>query len=292
MWNSFRSARRGARIGALAALAALAACTSTPTPKFQQEMFDSGASPFSHNFNASNENACEAARRALLSQGYLTTMTRPDTIDATKDFQPNGDSHVTVDFHVVCVAGEDPYSSVVYANAVQSGYALKKSDTSASVGLSVLGSLSLPIRSNSDAMVKVSSETIQSSDFYERFFSFIGKYLRTVVQAAPVPSAKITAHTLPGGPPALATPAPTSAPASASAPAASAALAPQTTSDSLAASSAQPGLSAHAAAQSIMQPVTPPAAQPDGKPTTQPEAHPAAVQPTPTSPPAAAPTSP
>jgi hypothetical protein len=216
MWNSFRSARRGARIGALAVLAALAACSSTPTPKFQQEMFDSGASPFSHNFNASNTDACEAARRALLSQGYLTTMTRPDTIDASKDFQPTGDSHVTVDFHVVCVAGDDPYSSVVYANAVQSGYALKKSDTSASVGLSVLGSLSLPIRSNSDAMVKVSSETIQSSKFYERFFSFIGKYLRSVVQAAPVPSAKITAQTLPGGPAAVATPA--SAPETASLP--------------------------------------------------------------------------
>lgn len=205
-------------------------------------MFDSGASPFSHNFNASNSDACEAARRALLSQGYLTTMTRSDTIDATKDFQPTGDSHVTVDFHVVCVAGDDPYSSVVYANAVQSGYALKKSDTSASVGLSVLGSLSLPIRSNSDAMVKVSSETIQSSDFYERFFSFIGKYLRTVVQAAPVPTAKITAHTLPGGPAAVATPtSPTSAPETASLPAAaSSALSGPTPAPTAASSAAAP----------------------------------------------------
>ncbi|MEJ8794929.1 DUF2242 domain-containing protein [Trinickia caryophylli] len=174
----------------LAASAAVAACSSAPPPKLQQEMFDTGASPFSRSFRATSNDACEAARRALLSQGYLTTTsTRSDTIDASKDFQPSSDKHIGVEFHVVCTPGEDAdNSSIVYANAVQSGYTLKKSDTSASVGLSILGSLSLPIRSNSDAMVKVSSETIQSGAFYDRFFDYVDQYLRTVVKAAPVPA--------------------------------------------------------------------------------------------------------
>lgn len=189
----------------VSALLALAACSSTPTPKTQQQMFDAGASAFSRDLRATNTDACEAARRALLSQGYLTTNSRADTIDASKDFQPSGDKHVTIEFHVVCTPGEDAEnSSIVYANAVQSGYALKKSDTSASVGLSILGSLSLPIRSNSDAMVKVSSETIQSSAFYDRFFDYVDQYLRTVVKATPVPPAPaIKSSELPPSPPAV-----------------------------------------------------------------------------------------
>ncbi|NRO98207.1 DUF2242 domain-containing protein [Paraburkholderia sp. NMBU_R16] len=204
MHRSYRFFRFGIVLQ-LAGLAALAACSSAPQqPKFQQEMFDTGASQFSRHFAATSPDACEAARRALLSQGYLTTTTRSDTIDASKDFQPSGDKHITVEFHVVCTPGDDAEnSSLVYANAVQSGYTLKKSDTSASVGLSILGSLSLPIRSNSDAMVKVSSETIQSPKFYDRFFDYVDQYLRTVVKAVPVPQpSKIKASELPASPPA------------------------------------------------------------------------------------------
>jgi hypothetical protein len=124
---------------ALFGLLTLAACSSTPQPKFQQELFETGASPYARNFNSSTIDSCEAARRALLSQGYLTTMLRPDTVDGTKNFQPSGDTHVVVEFHVVCTPGEEASdTSIVYVNAVQNGFALKKSDTSASVGLSVL----------------------------------------------------------------------------------------------------------------------------------------------------------
>ncbi|WP_429328818.1 DUF2242 domain-containing protein [Paraburkholderia atlantica] len=184
---------------ALLGLLTLTACSSsTPQSKFTQELFETGASPYARNFNSSTGDSCEAARRALLSQGYLTTMSRPDTVDGTKNFQPTGDSHVVVEFHVVCTPGEEAAdTSIVYVNAVQNGFALKKSDTSASVGLSVLGSLSLPIRSNSDAMVKISSETIPSGKFYDRFFGLVDHYLQTVVRTQPVTSSSIETRTLP-----------------------------------------------------------------------------------------------
>lgn len=179
-------------------LAVLAACSSTPQKKFQdEELFNSGTSPYLHNFDNDNARTCEAARRALLSQGYMTTMARPDTVDATKNFQPASDSHVVIEFHVVCTQGDAANTSVVYANAVQNGYELKKSDTSASVGLSILGSLSLPIRSNNDAMVKVSSETIQSGTFYDRFFDLVSRYLHSEAQSTPVPGGAIDITPLP-----------------------------------------------------------------------------------------------
>ncbi len=168
---------------------ALGACSSAkPTFQDDQLFSSTGSSPFSHNFEFASNDSCEAARRALLSQGYMTTMTKNDTVDGTKNFQPAVDSHIVVEIHVVCTPGDTANTSSVYVNAVQNGYALKKSDTSASVGLSILGSVSLPIRSNSDSMVKISSETIQSSAFYDRFFDLIGRYLRTVARSDAVPN--------------------------------------------------------------------------------------------------------
>ncbi|TCK42716.1 uncharacterized protein DUF2242 [Paraburkholderia sp. BL8N3] len=180
-------------------LVALAACggKATTTPSYQQEMFSTGPSPFAHNFDAPTKETCEAARRALLSQGFMTTMVQPDTVDANKNFQPSSETHVVVSFHVVCTPGENTTNtSIAYVNAVQDGYALKKSDTSASVGLSVLGSLSLPIRSNSDAMVKISSETVPAGKFYDRFFTLMSHYLRTVPRSSPIPADDIKSQAL------------------------------------------------------------------------------------------------
>src|SRR5690349_1558048 len=85
------------------ALTALVGCggRAATTPSYQQELFSTGVSPFAHNFDATVNETCEAARRALLSQGFLTTMGQPDTVDATKNFQPSAETHVVVSFHVV-----------------------------------------------------------------------------------------------------------------------------------------------------------------------------------------------
>ncbi|MDF6480645.1 DUF2242 domain-containing protein, partial [Escherichia coli] len=143
-----------------------------PTPLYQQEQFDAAASPYARTFHAKSDATCEAARRALLSQGYVSSSPRADTIDGSKNFQPSNDSHVVISFHVVCAeANADGTSSTAYVNAVQDRYTLKKTSTSASVGLSILGSVSLPIGSGDDSMVKVASETIPAGVFYERYFN-------------------------------------------------------------------------------------------------------------------------
>jgi hypothetical protein len=178
---------------------ALTACggKAAPTPNYQAEMFSTGVSPFSRNYDATSQETCEASRRALLSQGYMTTTAQPDTIDATKNFQPSPDVHVVVSFHVVCTPGDNASNtSIAYVNAVQDGYTLKKTDTSASVGLSVLGSVSLPIRSNSDSLVKISSETVPAGKFYDQFFSLVGHYLQTVPRSSPIPGESVSSRAL------------------------------------------------------------------------------------------------
>ncbi|RQZ31173.1 DUF2242 domain-containing protein [Burkholderia sp. Bp9016] len=164
---------------ALAAAAVLAACSSPPKPIYQQEQFDATSSPYSHTFHSKSDATCEAARRALLSQGYVVSSSRNDAVDGSKNFQPSNDMHVVIEFHVVCAdANTDGSSSIAYVNAVQDRYTLKKSNTSASVGLSVFGSLSLPIGSSDDALVKTASETIPAGVFYERFFNLVEHFLK------------------------------------------------------------------------------------------------------------------
>jgi hypothetical protein len=182
----------------LALASALSAC-STPKPLYQQEQFDSADSPYMHRFDAKAESTCEAARRALLSQGYIASSAKSDSVDGSKNFQPNSDSHAVIEIHVICTS-DDPKSnhSTAYVNAVQDRYALKKSSTSASVGLSVFGSLSLPIGSSDDSMVKVASETIPAGVFYQRYFALVSHYLESdSVRPADVAAAATPKETLP-----------------------------------------------------------------------------------------------
>lgn len=141
---------------------------------------------YSRVFTAGVAATCEAARRALLSQGYvITSAARADAVNGRKSFQPEAEVHVQIEFHIVCVpevtaaASEagDPPSTIAFVNAVQDRYSLKKNPNSASLGVSAIGSLSLPVSSSDDSLVKVASETIPAGAFYDRFFGLIERYL-------------------------------------------------------------------------------------------------------------------
>jgi hypothetical protein len=159
------------------AATALAGCAASKAPVFEREAFGS-ASTFSRVMVASGERSCEAARRALLSQGYIISVARADLVQGYKNFQPMAESHVQISFNIVCVpefAGSE--HATVFVNAVQDRYALKKTNTAAGVGVSVLGSVSLPLPGSDDSLVKVASETIVSGEFYDRWFALLERYL-------------------------------------------------------------------------------------------------------------------
>jgi hypothetical protein len=167
------------RLSIPAALAALlAACASSkPTPVFQHEEFEPG-STYSRSFTASEAQTCEAARRALLSQGYVVSSANADLVNARKSFQRDGDSHVEIEFRVVCAPEvKGGGKTLVFVSALQDRYALKKSNSSASLGVGAFGSVSLPFTGSDDAMVKVASETITAATFYDRYFKLVTRYL-------------------------------------------------------------------------------------------------------------------
>lgn len=167
------------RVGWAAALAALLSGCGGIAPKTfgVQESFGSVAT-FSRLFDATPEQTCEAARRALLSQGYIISTHQAELVEGKKSFQPEAESHLQMVVRVVCVPeASDGKVSLGFVTALQDTYALRKTNNSASVGVGAIGSVSLPFSASSDSLVKVGSETISKDAFYESFFDLVKRYL-------------------------------------------------------------------------------------------------------------------
>lgn len=154
------------------------ACSTDKPLVYTAESFGT-VSRHARSFSVPAAQTCEAARRALLSHGYLVQRSNAELVDGRKSFQPSADTHVEIEFHVVC-AGEGAERSTVFVNALQDRYALKKTSNSASLGVGPVGSVSLPFGSSSDSLVKIASETILSGDFYDRFFALVEHQLAQV----------------------------------------------------------------------------------------------------------------
>ncbi len=202
-----RLIRRGAAPAGLALLATgLVACSTKNGAKFQPEEFGS-TTTHARNYASAPSATCEAARRALLSQGFVINTADAAQVKGRKHFQPEKEVHYEIEFTVVCAAEGGGRNSIAFVNALQDRYALKKSPNSASVGVSVIGSLSLPISSSEDSLVKVASETITSAPFYDRFFNLLQRYLGAepgpadagIAPAPAVTPVPTQAYPIPGG---------------------------------------------------------------------------------------------
>ncbi|WP_303636783.1 MULTISPECIES: DUF2242 domain-containing protein [Stenotrophomonas] len=164
---------------------ALAACGGRAADStLLRESFDSGDT-FSRTVDGRPAEACEAARRTLLSQGYAIARSDDAQVEGNKNFQPREDDHEQLVLRVSCAPRGS--QALVFVSAVQDRYALKKSPTSASVGVGALGSVSLPFGSNDDSLVKVASSTVTDAAFYRRFFERLQQYL-PVAAAPPAPA--------------------------------------------------------------------------------------------------------
>jgi hypothetical protein len=174
----------------LAVATALSGCTGLSGQSvYDAEGFDA-QSAFSRSFPVQSAVACDGARRALLSQGYLVAAASAAQVGARKSFQPRGDSHVQIEFNVVCADNGVRSGSTVFVSAVQDRFALKKAVSSASVGIGPLGYISLPFSGGSDSLVKVASETIRGGQFYRRFFELIEHHLADIDAS----DAELSAH--------------------------------------------------------------------------------------------------
>jgi len=154
---------------ALAFCLVLAACGAKPA-RFTQESF-SIDSPYKSRLDSNSTIACESARRVLLGDGYIIDTYNKEHIKGRKAYLSDSDRSTFIEMNVVCV--DEPDGSMVYANGLLSTYDVKRSGGSASVGVSALGSVSLPFGQSVDSMVKTSDETILDREFYRRFFNVV-----------------------------------------------------------------------------------------------------------------------
>ncbi|CAD1787737.1 DUF2242 domain-containing protein [Xanthomonas euroxanthea] len=190
----------GALLGALATLAGCGG--SKGDTMLMRESFNSDDT-YSRNVAATSPQACEAARRVLLSQGYAVTRADAAAVEGSKNFQlKEAEQSEQLNLRISC-ATQDGGKAQVFVSALQDRYALKKSSTSASVGVGVLGSLSLPVGSSGDSLVRVSSTTVQDAAFYKRFFDRLNSYLPKVTEAVSAAAAAVPpspAHAMPVSP--------------------------------------------------------------------------------------------
>ncbi|WP_269768339.1 DUF2242 domain-containing protein [Bordetella genomosp. 9] len=173
----------GRWLAAVLAVAVLAGCSGSRKPAYPESFKETDT--YSRSFPASDAATCEAARRALLSQGYTIDKARTDSVDGQKNFQDEDDKHQVISFHIVCASdGQEAPTTTVFVNAVQDRYTVKKVSSSAGVGLTVLGSVSMPFGSSDDSLAKISSQTIADSAFYAGFFDLLQRYLPKSAEAA------------------------------------------------------------------------------------------------------------
>ena len=166
-------------LGLLSALVLAGCGSASRRVSYAPEDFDS-TTTHTRNYAATEAQTCEAARRALLSQGYMVTAANADLVTGRKSFQPASEVHVEVEFRVVCAregSKSGRRSTVAFATALQDRYGIKKVNNSASLGVGAFGSLSLPFAGSDDAMVKVASETLTDERFYDRFFTLLDRFL-------------------------------------------------------------------------------------------------------------------
>lgn len=174
------SAHRQLRLGLLlAASLALSACGSFGSRTAGKEPTPPNDSPFQKPFAVDAQTACAAANRALLGDGYLTDALSADKIKGRKSYRTDSDRSTVVEMTVVCLPDPDG-GSTLYANGLRSTYDLKKSATPASIGVSVIGSVSLPIGQSADSMVKTLDETITEREFYRKFFTAVESILHSM----------------------------------------------------------------------------------------------------------------
>lgn len=169
--------RASLRAVVLCSVALLIGCSAPSKKILPQEKFGSDAT-YSRLFDAPPAHTCEAARRALLSQGYMVDTTTPTLVEGKKNFQPDADFHLQMMIRVVCVPDSgNGKVTLGFVSALQDRYTLKKANSSASLGVGAIGSVSLPFMAGSEAMIKVGSETIANDAFYESFFDLVRRYL-------------------------------------------------------------------------------------------------------------------
>ena len=118
---------------------------------------------------------CDAARRALLGDGYVVTRSEGERLYGGKEFQIDESRHAIINLYVNC----DPRTggSTLFVTATEEHFDVMTSRQSSSIGFPVLAPLYFGTMLESDQQVKTRGETVRQSAFYERYYRAVQREL-------------------------------------------------------------------------------------------------------------------
>ena len=118
---------------------------------------------------------CDAARRALLGDGYLVNRADGQRLVGGKEFQVEAQRHAIVNIHVNC--DQRRGGSTLYVTATEEHFDVKSLRQSSSIGFPVVAPIYYGTQSEADAQVKTHGETVSEREFYERFYRAVQREL-------------------------------------------------------------------------------------------------------------------
>ena len=150
----------------------LAACGG---PRTYAEREDFRSDPrYRREFAAAPAPVCDAARRALLSDGYLLG-SGEEHFGGAKEFQIDDKSHALLRIYVTCVARGA--GSSLFVTATEEHFDVKTIRQSTSVGLPLVSPLSIGKEIQADSQVQTHGETVTDRGFYDRFYQAVEREL-------------------------------------------------------------------------------------------------------------------
>ena len=165
-------------IAVMAAVVMLGACSNREF-FFEEETF-SRDGRYQRDFQFSPGVTCEAARSALLGQGYVVSPGYRDSpldMVGSKEFRRKENEYSILQVHISCLEKEP--GSTLYVTAVESHYDVAEHKKKTMIGVPVLTPMIVTRSVSSEAQIKLSGETVADASFYKRFFKAVSRVLRT-----------------------------------------------------------------------------------------------------------------
>lgn len=118
---------------------------------------------------------CDAARRAMLGDGYIVTRSEDGRLLGGKEFQVDENRHAILNLYVVCEARAG--GATLYVTATEEHFDVKATRQSSSIGFPVLAPLYFGTLREADSQVKIRGETVTGNAFYERYYRAVQREL-------------------------------------------------------------------------------------------------------------------
>jgi hypothetical protein len=130
------------------------------------------------NFQGPASSLCDAARRALLSDGYVVTRRDDRSILGGKEFQIEEKRHAILHLYVNCE--QRAGGSVLFVTATEEHFDVKTIRNTSSIGFPLLAPIYSRTTNEADQPVKIQGETITEPDFYDRFYRAVQRELSSL----------------------------------------------------------------------------------------------------------------